>query len=251
MAPDVIHGRTGEGPAQGKPLLAGALSSEWVTGIEPALSAWEPYKIPWSIPDGVLVVDETGDLKKGAHTVGVQRRYTGTAGRIENAQTRSRADHIAAGLPPAAWHRRSTGAECKGPRLDDWAWLDEVCTDNDPADGGRHSVLIGGNTTTGEPAFYCCWSPGPVILAQLVRVAGTRWIVEEGFQAGKGLVGLDRHEIRRLINTLIIKPIRDPPPPDGRRHPRRPPLRSPTSPATTPGFVHGAILDVDGGRNVT
>ena len=37
-------------------------------------------------PGGVLVVDETGDLKKGDHTVGVQRQYTGTAGRIENAQ---------------------------------------------------------------------------------------------------------------------------------------------------------------------
>ena len=37
-------------------------------------------------PDGVLVVDETGDLKKGVHSVGVQRQYTGTAGRIENAQ---------------------------------------------------------------------------------------------------------------------------------------------------------------------
>src|SRR3954470_6304836 len=36
--------------------------------------------------DGILVVDETGDLKKGTHTVGVQRQYTGTAGRIENAQ---------------------------------------------------------------------------------------------------------------------------------------------------------------------
>ncbi|WP_433357420.1 IS701 family transposase [Microtetraspora malaysiensis] len=34
----------------------------------------------------VLVVDETGDVKKGTGTVGVQRRYTGTAGRIENAQ---------------------------------------------------------------------------------------------------------------------------------------------------------------------
>ena len=36
--------------------------------------------------DAVLVVDETGDLKKGSCTVGVQRQYTGTAGRIENAQ---------------------------------------------------------------------------------------------------------------------------------------------------------------------
>ncbi|MER5638901.1 IS701 family transposase [Kitasatospora sp. NPDC002227] len=34
----------------------------------------------------VLVVDETGDLKKGTATVGVQRQYTGTAGRIENSQ---------------------------------------------------------------------------------------------------------------------------------------------------------------------
>jgi SRSO17 transposase len=37
-------------------------------------------------PDAVLIVDESGDLKKGEHTVGVQRQYTGTAGRIENAQ---------------------------------------------------------------------------------------------------------------------------------------------------------------------
>jgi hypothetical protein len=37
-------------------------------------------------PDGVLVVDETGFLKKGAHSVGVARQYSGTAGRIENAQ---------------------------------------------------------------------------------------------------------------------------------------------------------------------
>jgi SRSO17 transposase len=34
----------------------------------------------------ILVIDETGDLKKGTVTVGVQRQYTGTAGRIENSQ---------------------------------------------------------------------------------------------------------------------------------------------------------------------
>jgi SRSO17 transposase len=37
-------------------------------------------------PEAVLVIDETGDLKKGTGTVGVQRQYTGTAGRVENAQ---------------------------------------------------------------------------------------------------------------------------------------------------------------------
>ena len=36
--------------------------------------------------NGVLVVDETGFLKKGTKSVGVQRQYSGTAGRIENCQ---------------------------------------------------------------------------------------------------------------------------------------------------------------------
>nr|WP_203031075.1 IS701 family transposase [Frankia nepalensis] len=37
-------------------------------------------------PEAVFVFDETGDVKKGTATVGVQRQYTGTAGRIENSQ---------------------------------------------------------------------------------------------------------------------------------------------------------------------
>lgn len=37
-------------------------------------------------PGGVLVVDETGFVKKGTHSVGVARQYSGTAGRIENSQ---------------------------------------------------------------------------------------------------------------------------------------------------------------------
>src|SRR5690348_5211695 len=37
-------------------------------------------------PDGVLVVDETGFLKKGTHSAGVARQYSGTAGRIDNCQ---------------------------------------------------------------------------------------------------------------------------------------------------------------------
>jgi hypothetical protein len=36
--------------------------------------------------DAVMVVDETGDLTKGAATVGVHRQYTGTAGKVDNAQ---------------------------------------------------------------------------------------------------------------------------------------------------------------------
>ncbi|HEV8559538.1 MAG TPA: transposase [Actinophytocola sp.] len=37
-------------------------------------------------PDGVLIVDETGFLKKGIKSAGVQRQYSGTAGRVENCQ---------------------------------------------------------------------------------------------------------------------------------------------------------------------
>ena len=37
-------------------------------------------------PDGVLVVDETGFLKKGTHSAGVARQYSGTAGQIDNCQ---------------------------------------------------------------------------------------------------------------------------------------------------------------------
>jgi SRSO17 transposase len=48
-----------------------------------------------------------------------------------------------------------------------------------------------------ELAYYRCWSPDKVSLAKLVRVAGTRWCVEECFQAAKGEVGLDQHQVRK------------------------------------------------------
>lgn len=37
-------------------------------------------------PQAVLVIDETGFLKKGRHSAGVARPYSGTAGRVENCQ---------------------------------------------------------------------------------------------------------------------------------------------------------------------
>jgi hypothetical protein len=58
-------------------------------------------------------------------------------------------------------------------------------------------LLIRRNNTTGELAYYRCCAPAPVSLATLVRVAGRRWTVEESFQAGKGLAGLDQYQVRR------------------------------------------------------
>jgi hypothetical protein len=50
-------------------------------------------------PGAVLVIDETGDLKKGGHTAAVQRQYTGTAGRIENSQVAVHLTYVNPSLP--------------------------------------------------------------------------------------------------------------------------------------------------------
>ena len=53
-----------------------------------ALRDWVRDYVAEALGDegGVLVVDETGFLKKGTHSVGVARQYSGTAGRVENCQ---------------------------------------------------------------------------------------------------------------------------------------------------------------------
>ena len=227
-------------------------------------------------PGAVLILDDTGDLKAGVHTIGVQRQYTGTAGRIENAQVAvflayasrhgytlidreiylprrwsddparlagagvpasvrfatkitlarrmlartldagapaawctadefyggdralrrdlqardlgyvlavarnhrvtacpaigpQRVDQVVAGLSSRAWNRYSAGEGAKGAREYDWAWVAITPPDDEPA--GHHTVLVRRSLTDGELAFYRCWSPTPVGLPTLVRVA--------------------------------------------------------------------------------
>jgi SRSO17 transposase len=251
-------------------------------------------------PGAVLVVDETGDLKKGTMTVGTQRQYTRTAGRTENAQVavylayaapagsafidralylprswtsdpdrcqaagipgdtafatkpalakemigraldagtpagwvaadevygqdpKLRAElarrglgyvlavakshpvtthagtfpaaELARRLPARAWQRISAGPGAKGPRWYDWALIDVT----DPAvtsGDGPHWLLIRRRISDGEYAFYRAHAPCPVPLAQLVKVAGSRWKVEDGFAGGKELAALDEHQVR-------------------------------------------------------
>ena len=96
------------------------------------------------------------------------------------------------------WHRLSAGAGARGHRWYDWALIDLDPADRDhDQHGGRHALLIRRNTATGELAFYRTWTPDPVPLAALVTVAGRRWTIEESFQSGKGLTGLDEHQVRR------------------------------------------------------
>jgi SRSO17 transposase len=251
----------------------------------------------------VLVIDETGDLKKGTATVGVQRQYTGTAGRVENAQvavylvyatdaghavidrelylprgwiddpqrcraagvpdqvgfatkpalatkmlTRAldagvpaawvagdevyganpglraelearqigyvlavacdhrvvaggdtyRADALLGQVPARAWQQVSCGKGAKGHRLYDWAFI--RLDHHGPVPGeqaGQHWLIVRRNQRTGELAYYRCYTPRPVPLAVRGKVAGRRWTIEERLQTGKGLVGLDQHQVRR------------------------------------------------------
>jgi SRSO17 transposase len=108
---------------------------------------------------------------------------------VNHGHTRMRVDDIATGLGRRWWQRMSAGVGAKGPRDYDWAAA---------AIGAEANrwLLIRRTPTTGDLAYYLCWSPQPVPLATLVRVAGTRWAVEECFQAAKTHVGLDHYQVR-------------------------------------------------------
>ena len=98
-------------------------------------------------------------------------------------------------LPARAWQRLSAGPGAKGPRWYDWALIE--ARDSALTDGpGLHWLLIRRSISDGEYAFYRARAPSPVPLAQLVKVAGSRWKIEDGFAASKELATLDEHQVR-------------------------------------------------------
>jgi hypothetical protein len=103
-----------------------------------------------------------------------------------------RADALARKVPKRAWQKLSAGRGAKGQRFYDWAVVALA-----EAAPGRHQLLIRRNRTTGELAYYRCHSTTPAPLPTLVWDAGSRWRVEETVQSGKGLAGLDEHQVRR------------------------------------------------------
>jgi len=50
-----------------------------------------------------------------------------------------------------------------------------------------------------EIAYYLAYAPRQTAVADLVRVAGMRWQIEECFQAAKNECGLDQYEVRRYV----------------------------------------------------
>lgn len=91
-------------------------------------------------------------------------------------------------LPPNAWQRRACGIGTKGYRVYDWAIINSIHPD--------HQYMIRRSIDDGELAFYHCYNPHREPVGELVRVAGTRWPIEECFQTGKGNVGLDNYQVR-------------------------------------------------------
>ncbi len=105
-----------------------------------------------------------------------------------------RVEDRVAEVPADGWQRLSAGDGAKGPRLYDWACLPYG---SDAAPGWEKGLLI--RRSLAEPdelAFYLTLPPDGTTLADLVRVAGTRWTIEACFEAAKGEVGLDQYEVR-------------------------------------------------------
>lgn len=61
---------------------------------------------------------------------------------------------------------------------------------------GQRWLLLRRSLSDGQLAYYVCYGPRESDLSTLVHVAGTRWTVEECFEAAKGEVGLDQYEVR-------------------------------------------------------
>jgi SRSO17 transposase len=101
---------------------------------------------------------------------------------------------LLASCRPRAWRHLSAGDGAKGPRVYAWARV-PIRPLREPGRG--HWLLVRRRLAGGELAYYVCYGPARTTLAELVRVAGMRWMVESGFQAGKGQTGLDHYQVRR------------------------------------------------------
>jgi SRSO17 transposase len=110
---------------------------------------------------------------------------------------RMRQEHavkLAGQVPARAWRHLSAGDGAKGPRIYAWARV-PIRPLREPGRG--HWLLVRRSLKDGELAFYVCYGPARTTLAELVQVAGTRWMVECSFQQAKGETGLDHYQVRR------------------------------------------------------
>lgn len=114
---------------------------------------------------------------------------------VEHEGQRQRAKALAERLPTEGWVRRSAGEGIQGPRVHDWAViaLSEAC----PAGMRRWLLVRRAPSDPTDCSSFRAYGPVDTRPEELVRVAGMRWAIEEGFAQAKGEVGLDQYEVRR------------------------------------------------------
>jgi SRSO17 transposase len=141
-------------------------------------------------------------------------------------QFRSTVGVIADAFPPAEWVRASAGAGSKGPREYDWA----VRAYGAVGERGWQLWLVvrRHRERPDERAYSLARGPAATPPAELIRVAGTRWRVEECLELAKGECGLDEYEVRSwagrhrhvtlsLIALAVVTVIRSRVPPPRRK----------------------------------
>ena len=169
--------------------------------IRRAIEAGVPFA--WVAADSVYGIGALEmDLRKAdkGYVLGVasNHQFNSWLGKPDVSGT---AEAIMQGLDASAWRRLSAGEGTKGPRLDNWAYLDLADLDASDYDSGQsglwtRGLLIRRNLADGECAYFTTWCPTGTGIETLVAVEGQRWNIEDGFETGKNELGLDHHETR-------------------------------------------------------
>jgi SRSO17 transposase len=172
-----------------------------VSMVERAIAANVPFA--WVAADSVYGVGEleTALRREGkGYVLGVNANHWFGSWNAEGFVD-GEAKDIAAAFRPESWKRLSAGHGTKGERLYDWAYFPMADLDAAayyaPASGiWTRGLLIRRSLGDSELAYFTTWCPKGTSIETLVRVEGTRWRVEEGFETTKNELGLDHNESR-------------------------------------------------------
>ena len=107
---------------------------------------------------------------------------------------RQTAAKLVARLADDVWVERATGPGVQGERRHLWACL--PLSEDCPPGMQRWLLVQRGLDDADELAYYLAYGGDRTTEAELLRVCGARWQVEECFAQAKGEVGLDQYEVR-------------------------------------------------------
>jgi SRSO17 transposase len=150
-------------------------------------------KLAWITGDSIYGDDRTLRQWLESHTQPYVLAVSGKEAvwlEVEQRQVKT----ILAELPADGWQTLSAGTGSKGPRWYNWRRLELSAP---PERGWKRFLLVRRSISDpSELTGYIAFVRAGTSLAELVRVAGTRWTVEESIECAKGEVGLDQYEVR-------------------------------------------------------